>query len=424
MNDKRSYKASSSSRSTKNNSARKGNNKSSRFKKPYKKGFGSASASKAPRSGSFKRYGKKIDPQMYVYTAKPSEKQAVLDTNARYSEYNFSTRLLENIEKKGFKFPTWIQSRVIPNVMVDNDILGIASTGSGKTAAFLLPLIDKATKNRDNRVLIVAPTRELASQIKNELNAFTLRLGLSSVLVIGKASMHLQASLLKKDPEFVICTPGRLLDLSNQKAIDLSQFNNIVLDEVDQMLDMGFAPDVKDIISRLPKSRQSLFFSATLSKAARALAESLLNEPVQIEIEKQEPGRNVHQNIVKYTDPQNKEDVLVDMLKSADFRKVLIFTKTKIGADILARRLQDHGVKVGVLHGDKTQQKRSRVLELYRENKIKNLIATDVASRGIDVKDITHVINYDEPATYTDYIHRIGRTGRIGNVGYAITFVK
>ncbi len=340
-----------------------------------------------------------------------------------YSQFQITKILKRNAYNKGYSNPTKIQYKAIPEILNGKDILGVATTGSGKTAAFLIPLIDKVVRDKSNRVLIVVPTRELAMQIQDEFRSLAKDTQIKSVLIMGGNSMNTQISILKSNPNFIIATPGRLKDLTNRRAINLQTINNVVLDEVDRMLDMGFIQDIKFIVEKLNRNRQSLFFSATLNRKSEEIANTLLHNPVRIEIETQGPGKNVDQDVVRLQKGQSKFDVLLGLLESDSLEKVLIFTSTKWGADKLCESLRQKDVYIESLHGGKRQNKRTRIIEKFKNGKIDVLVATDVASRGLDVDNISHVINYDMPQCYDDYIHRIGRTGRAGKKGFALTFV-
>jgi superfamily II DNA/RNA helicase len=340
-----------------------------------------------------------------------------------YSQFQITKVLKRNAYSKGYSNPTKIQYKAIPEILNGKDILGVATTGSGKTAAFLIPLIDKVIRDRNNRVLIVVPTRELAMQIQDEFRSLAKDTQIKSVLIMGGNSINIQINILKSNPNFIIATPGRLKDLTDRRVINLLTVNNVVLDEVDRMLDMGFIQDIKFIIEKLNKERQSLFFSATLNRKSEEIARTLLHNPVRIEIETQGPGKNVDQDVVRLQKGQSKFDVLVGLLEKDSLEKVLIFTSTKWGADKLCKNLRLKDVYIESLHGGKRQNKRTRIIEEFKNGKIDVLVATDVASRGLDVDNISHVINYDMPQSYDDYIHRIGRTGRAGKKGFALTFV-
>lgn len=340
-----------------------------------------------------------------------------------FSDLEINSQLKNNILNRGYVKPTPIQDQAIPIISEGKDILGIANTGTGKTASFLIPLIEKALKNKNEKVLIMAPTRELALQIIDDLKLFSKSLGIYSVACIGGLSIREQIFGLRRNPDFVIGTPGRLKDLVNRRCLNLSKFPNVVLDEVDRMLDMGFINDIKYLISLLPAKRQSLFFSATVPQEADNLIKGFLNNPVKISVKSGDTAENIDQDIVRVKDKSKKIESLHDLLIKDEFKKVLIFGRTKRGVEGLSRTLQERGFKAGSIHGDKSQSKRERVLKLFKTNQLQTLVATDVAARGLDIADITHVINYDLPATYNDYIHRIGRTGRANKTGKALTFV-
>ncbi len=369
--------------------------------------------------------GQKIASSKYIAKAQPMEERVAYVPTTEFKDLNVDPILKAAILRKGYATPTEIQDKTILPILEGRDVIGTASTGSGKTAAFLIPLIDKILKDNTQKVLVVVPTRELANQIRDELFQLTNGMRIRSAVVIGGARMSTQLFILSKNPEFVIATPGRLKDLNNRNAINLSKFNNIVLDEVDRMLDMGFIDDIKFLVAKLPSKKQALFFSATMPREAHTIAAQFLDNPVKIEVESsQATNKNIEQNIVRVEGGKGKLDTLHDILIQEECKKVLIFTKTKHGSDRLSDDLNDRGFKSDAIHGDKAQNKRERVIAKFKANQINILVATDVAARGLDIKDITHVINYDEPANYEDYIHRIGRTGRAGKMGKALTFVS
>ncbi len=367
--------------------------------------------------------GAKINPERYIAKAIESDAPEMYVSSYGYNDLDLHESLKQNIIRR-YKNPTKIQDQAIPHIIAGKDILGLASTGSGKTAAFLIPLINKVLRGEQQRCLTIVPTRDLAFQIQEEFNKFVVGTRLESTLVIGGASMGKQISQLRRRPQFIFGTPGRLKDLTNRNVLQLNYFNNIVLDEVDRMLDMGFIEDIRFLISKMNQQKQSMFFSATMTRQAEDIANTLLVDPVRVQVAIQSPGKNVDQDIIRVKSENEKVEKLHDLLIQDGVNKVLVFTRTKRGADRVNYDLQDRGFKVSAIHGDKTQSKRKRVIEDFQNSRIQVLVATDVASRGLDIKDITHVVNYDEPATYEDYIHRIGRTGRIGKKGVALTFVK
>lgn len=339
----------------------------------------------------------------------------------KFSDFILDNRLARNIADHRFDAPTPIQDQAIPEIMSGHDVVGVANTGTGKTAAFLIPLINKVVLNR-SKVLIITPTRELAVQIEKELQSFSRGMSIYSVVCIGGVSVHGQINKLRRNPQFVIGTPGRLLDLENQRQINFAHFDSIVLDEVDRMLDMGFINDMRKIISKLPRSRQSLFFSATLSERVKGVMSQFVSNPIIISVKTAEASTNVHQDVIELRG-RNKTDVLCELLDKKEVSKTLVFMRTKRSADKLHRNLSNVGFQTAVMHGNKTQNQRQRSLEQFRQGRINTLIATDVASRGIDVDNISHVINYDLPESYDTYIHRIGRTGRVDKKGIALTFI-
>ena len=327
-----------------------------------------------------------------------------------------------NIQAKGYLVPTPIQDQVIPLIIQGKDVVGVANTGTGKTAAFLIPLIDKVNLDRNLKVLVITPTRELAAQIEAEFVALSRNLGLSSALCIGGAGMNRQIQHLRQNPAIVIGTPGRLKDLQMRRILRLDRFATIVLDEVDRMLDMGFIHDVQHLISFLPKQRQSLFFSATIEGKVREVMAGFLKQPVIISVKTGEIAANVNQEIVRLNG-RNKIDVLHDLLIKPGFDRVLVFGRTKWGMEKLARTLIERGFKVASIHGNKSQGQRQRALDQFKHGQVKILLATDVAQRGLDIQNVTHVINFDLPETREDYIHRIGRTGRADKQGVAISLI-
>jgi superfamily II DNA/RNA helicase len=301
--------------------------------------------------------------------------------------------------------------------------VGLANTGTGKTAAFLLPLIHRILEDNNQGVLVVVPTRELAVQIADEWRKFAYRLPISMTMCIGGTNIHSQISALRKSPHFVIGTPGRLKDLINRGALDTSLFTNIVLDEVDRMLDIGFIHDIEFLVRHLPAQRNSYFFSATLTPDVQRIMQSFLNDPVQISVKTRESSDHIHQDVIKIGPGGSKVQTLIELLTQPEFEKVIVFGRTKHGINKLEKMLSDKGLRVAAIHGNKTQGARQRSLEVFKRGQVQALLATDVAARGIDIPNVTHVINFDEPESYEDYIHRIGRTGRAGQFGKALTFI-
>lgn len=367
--------------------------------------------------------GQSIDISRFIKKAEITEKIEHFVPEHTFANLQISQSLKKNIKEKGFELPTPIQDRAIPHILRGSDIVGIADTGTGKTAAFLIPLMQKVLSDRKSRVLVITPTRELALQIDQELRSFSRGLNLRSVCCVGGTSMFRQISELKYFNNFIIGTPGRLKDLIQRKKIRLQEFATVVLDEADRMLDMGFIHDVRFMVSQLPPKHHTLFFSATMSEEIRRLISEFLKEPVMISVKTGDTSKNVDQDVVRVKPGALKLDLLHDLLIRPEFSKVLVFGKTKHGVDKLAKLLKERGFQAESIHGDKSQTNRQKSLKLFKDEKVKILVATDVAARGLDIPDVTHVINYDLPPTYEDYVHRIGRTGRAGKKGQALTFV-
>jgi ATP-dependent RNA helicase RhlE len=381
----------------------------------------------APRGRGGRGAGQYIDPARFINKidkAVITESTEQFVPEHKFSDFPVDARLKANIEKKGYKAPSPIQDRSIPHVLRGADVVGIANTGTGKTAAFLIPLIDKVLKFPKEQVLILAPTRELAIQIENELKGFVTNLKIFSVVCVGGASIGLQLRELRYFNQFVIGTPGRVMDLIKRKALNLSGFKSVVLDEADRMLDMGFINDMKHIMSFLPMERQTLFFSATMGKDIEALIKDFLKEPVSVSVKTRDTSKDVDQDVVRIAPGVDKITVLADMLRQPGFDKVLVFGRTKHGVERLARTLAQQGFRAESIHGDKPHHKRQKALQLFKEHNLQVLVATDVAARGLDIAGVSHVINFDLPATYEDYVHRIGRTGRAGKKGQALTFIE
>ncbi len=381
-----------------------------------------------PRGG-FNRGGQRgksdhIDISRFVKKAEITEKIETFVPEHAFTDFKIQESLKQNIISKGYSTPTPIQDRTIPHILRGADVVGIANTGTGKTAAFLIPLINKVLLNPKENVLIMVPTRELALQIDEELKGFTKGMKIFSVTCVGGAPIGRQISQLRYHNNFVIGTPGRLKDLLQRKNLSLATTKTVVLDEADRMLDMGFIHDMKFMLSHMPKERHTLFFSATLSREIEMLIKDFLKEPVSISVKTQDTSKNVDQDVIKVAPGINKIDMLYDLLTQTEFNKVLIFGRTKHGVEKLSRLLENKGFKAESIHGDKPQSKRQRALKSFKDNQVQILVATDVAARGLDIANVSHVINYDIPATYDDYVHRIGRTGRGDKKGKALTFIE
>ena len=363
------------------------------------------------------------DINMFIKKASPVIEVTPSVTQS-FSDFEISDYLKVNIQNKGYTVPTPVQLQAIPPILEGRDLIGLANTGTGKTAAFLIPIINKIFKDRNQKAFIITPTRELAVQINEELRLFSQNMSIDSALLIGGSNMHRQISDLRRNPHVVIGTPGRLRDLIERHQLRLNDFQTFVLDEVDLMVDIGFIQEVKYFLSFLPTLRQSLFFSATISPKVREILQNFVRNPITVSVKQGDTAENVDQDVIKVGNPERKIDRLHDLLIKDGFDKVLIFGRTKHGIEKLNKELTFRGFKTGALHGNKRQSQRRRILDSFKQNQIQILLATDVASRGLDIDDVTHVINYDLPQTYDDYIHRIGRTGRAGKTGCAFTFVN
>ena len=380
--------------------------------------FGSKSGGR--RNRSFESH---IDESMFIRKACPIIKIEEANVKNNFEDFNFEPVLLKNIKNKGYLKPTQIQDKIIPFILEGRDVLGVSNTGTGKTAAFALPIINEILKNPSKRIIILSPTRELAQQTKQEIRSFTFDMRVFVALAIGGAYLREQVIDIRRDPHIIVGTPGRIQDLAKRRVIRFDKFDTLVLDEVDRMLDMGFINDIKEIVAQIPSPHQTLFFSATVNRKIEPLVNSFLVNPAKISVETQESSKNVEQDIVRVK-RADKERVLIDLLKQEELKKVLIFGGTKLVVEKLSKDLYEQGFKVGSLHGNKAQHQRQTTLKAFKENIINVLVATDVAARGLDVADITHVINYDKPNNYEDYVHRIGRTGRANAKGYSLTFVE
>lgn len=377
----------------------------------------------APRSNNRRRTGQYIDPARFIKEARPVD-AVKYQAEHQFSDFAINDLLKSNLAAKGYQTPSPIQDQTIPLALAGQDIIGIANTGTGKTAAFALPVLHQLMQNKNSKALIIAPTRELAQQIEDELKSLAKGSGLFGALLIGGASMGLQLRDLRSKPEIVIGTPGRIKDHLERRTLNLSGFDYVVLDEVDRMLDMGFLPDVTTILSHLPSQRQSLFFSATMDSKIQALIEKFANNPVAIKHKTGDTSENVHQNVIRFSQVTEKIDKLHDVLIRTEVEKIIVFDETQRSVERLSNELISRGFKADAIHGGKSQGQRQRALNRFKKSEISILVATDVAARGIDVSDITHVINYTVPQSYEDYVHRIGRAGRAGNVGHALTFVN
>lgn len=372
----------------------------------------------------FGRTGKSIDPAKFINKAIAAEDNESFKPEHKFQDFEIAQRLIRAIVNKGYKIPTPIQDQIIPHIVKGFDVVGIADTGTGKTAAFLLPLINKILQNSREQILIVVPTRELALQVDQELKFFTRGMRIFSVCCVGGMNINRQISELRRNYNFIIGTPGRLKDLMGRRMINLSNFRTVVLDEADRMFDMGFINDTRFIMSELSKERQTLFFSATISREIEGIIKEFTKDPVRVSVKTRDTSKNVEQNIIRIDPGKTKLEILNGLLRQKEFDKVLIFGRTKHGVEKISKTLLRNGFKAESIHGNKNNYQRQKALSMFKDSHIQILVATDVAARGLDIADVSHVINYDIPATYEDYIHRIGRTGRWNKRGMALTFIE
>jgi ATP-dependent RNA helicase RhlE len=348
--------------------------------------------------------------------------------NMTFKELNIIEPVLKALNEKGYTHPTPIQQQAIAPALDNRDILGLAQTGTGKTAAFSLPIIQQLYSNkvhgkkRDIRALILTPTRELAIQINESLNDYTCYTGIRHCVIYGGVKQNAQVSQLKEGIDILVATPGRLLDLMNQNIISLKSICHFVLDEADRMLDMGFIHDIRRLLPKLPKEKQTLFFSATMPASIAALSRSILHNPVKVEVTPVSSVVDTIDQYIYFVEKQEKKDLLITLLRKDRKKSALIFSRTKHGADKIVRILSKSGIGSAAIHGNKSQNARQRALSDFKSHKIQTLIATDIAARGIDIDHLELVINYDLPDVAETYVHRIGRTGRAGNTGMALTF--
>ncbi|AGR77779.1 ATP-dependent RNA helicase [Aliarcobacter butzleri 7h1h] len=346
-----------------------------------------------------------------------------------FSNLGLCKEILRAIKEEGYTTPTPIQSKSIPVILSKKDVLAAAQTGTGKTAGFTLPLLQRLKdsnlkdKKTQVRALILTPTRELAAQVAQSVETYGKYLPFKSAVIFGGVGINPQKALLKKGVDIIIATPGRLLDLISQDSLDLSKIEFLVLDEADRMLDMGFINDIKKILAILPKQRQNLLFSATFSNEIKKLADGLLKSPVLVEVSKANSASFKVEQVVHHVDKDRKKELLLHLVNKNSWQQVLVFTRTKHGANKLSEALVKDKITSAAIHGNKSQGARTKALDDFKNGKVRVLVATDIAARGIDIEQLPHVINFELPNVAEDYVHRIGRTGRAGNSGDAISLV-
>ena len=391
------------------------------------KRYGINKSQRSTQGGRGKRGGGRkmptFNPVQFINTNPATVVTEEYRPQHQFSTFGLNPKLVETITSMGIKTPTPIQDQIIPEILNGRDVIGLAETGTGKTAAFLLPIIEKTIKEDHRQTLILAPTRELAIQIEEELTKFSRGFRIFSVTCVGGISIRPQIRSLRKRNHFIIGTPGRIMDLIERKEFLPEKITTVVLDEADRMLDMGFINDMRSILSKIPKSRETLFFSATMSSAIQKIVADFLNNPITISVKKKDITDSIEQDIVKYRE-ENKFETLTNLLDTPEFKRVLIFGAMKYSVEKLAKQLSNNNVSAESIHGNKNHKQRQSALTKFKSGDARVLVATDVAARGIHVDDVTHVINYDLPETFEDYVHRIGRTGRADKRGKALTFVQ
>ncbi len=389
-------------------------------------GFRGGNGGGGRRGGRGPRKMPSFDPSQFINKNPVEIKEVVYEPKNTFKTFGLDPKISNIVENMGITTPSPIQDQIIPHIMHGHDVIGLAETGTGKTAAFLLPLIhktmheDKGGKMR--KTLILTPTRELAIQIDDELKKFSAGLHLYSTICVGGVNIRPQIRALKRDNHFIIGTPGRVLDLQRQGHLRTNDVTTLVLDEADRMLDMGFIGDIRTIIGGTPDSRETLFFSATMTKDAQKVVHDFLKDPVEISVKKKDVTNSIEQDVVPFTQA-DKFETLMLLLSKEEFSRVIIFVAMKHVASKLAHQLSDNDVIAESIHGNKSHVQRQRALKKFKSGNARVLVATDVAARGIHVDNVSHVINYDLPQQFDDYVHRIGRTGRGDKKGKALTFV-
>ncbi|WP_114788851.1 DEAD/DEAH box helicase [Niabella yanshanensis] len=378
---------------------------------------------KQPRTAGEKKI-KTMDPAL-LQVRPAMQESAGFEATLAFSDMPVHQLLKQNIQNKGYRYPTEIQERAIPALLKGADIIGIAATGTGKTGAFLIPFIEQLLHNKNRTGLVVVPTRELAQQVAEEFKALTTGMKFRAACFIGGTNVNADIARAGAKNHLIIATPGRLLDLVNRKALHLNAIEVLILDEFDRMLDMGFINDVTTIASLTRARRQTLLFSATINASQQTLIRQLVQDPLTINVSSgKSASSTVEQNVLEVAPNENKMEVLFNLLSGDSFEKVMLFAETKRTVDNINKQLARRGVRSDVIHGNKSQHYRTKAIQQFKTGHTRVLIATDVASRGLDVQNVTHVINYQLPQTMEAYIHRIGRTGRAGKKGIAYTFIN
>ena len=416
----------------------------------YKKSHANKSRNNFKGGSNRRKSGRKA-PKKYINPEKfinrnviEVEEKPHFDESVNFADFAFVPVIQANLAKNNFKHPSEIQKKAIPLALEGRDIIGLSNTGTGKTIAFALPILNgliskaqpqdgvldlresakKQPRKASKMALILAPTRELAQQINEEFRKFSDKTGVHSALLVGGMNIGAQFRDLRRKPQMLIGTPGRVKDHIERGSIDLSKIEFFVLDEADRMLDMGFVNDIREIISQLPENRQTFCFSATFDARVQKITSDFMKNPEMISVSQNQTAEHIHQDIVEFTDMEDRKNLLFEILARNEVKKIVIFGETKFGVQRLSDELEKNGFSSRSIHGDKNQAQRTRAIKAFRTGAADILVATDVAARGLDIPDVSHVINFDTPQSYEDYIHRIGRTGRGGKAGSALTFVS
>jgi len=372
-----------------------------------------------------KQNTKELPPESFVRKALPVE-ETIYRAERQIRDLPVDGLILNNLRKKGYELPTEIQDKTLEAILVGRNLIGLAQTGTGKTGAFLIPLIHNLLKkDATGSVLVISPTRELALQTDSEFRSIAHGMRLFSTCLIGGTSVRRDIDNLRRPGHIVIGTPGRLADMVRQGALDLRRFTILVLDEFDRLLDMGFAPEIQRLVGGMSRRNQTILFSATEDKSQKKIIDELVEDPYVVKVRTGNVSAdNIEQDIISVKDGTKKTEILLEMMRHDSFEKVLVFVDTKRGVSRLCRDLKKGGITADEIHGDKSQNYRVKALESFKNRKIRVLVATDVAARGLDISHVSHVINFQQPKDMESYIHRIGRTGRAGASGRAITFVN
>lgn len=387
--------------------------------------FDHKSPSRMRSTGAKKSSSKTLDPKNFIKKATQQESTKYISSRL-IKDLPVDQNIIDNLLRKGYKTPTEIQDKTIEAILDGRDLMGLAQTGTGKTAAFLIPMINNLLLQRPSfQILIISPTRELAMQIESEFISISKGLKLLSTCLIGGTSVQRDVNNLRRPSHIVIGTPGRITDMVRQRALNLSNFSVLVLDEFDRLLDMGFSRDIQRLVDGMVNRKQTVLFSATEEKDQKKLINNLLNNPVEVRVRTGNVSADsIDQDIVMVKNGEKKMDILLNMVRDKSFEKVLVFAETKRWVSRICSDLRRAGIKADEIHGNKSQNYRINALNSFKNQKIQVLVATDVAARGLDISNVSHVINYQQPKDMDSYIHRIGRTGRAGESGKAFTFIN